>query len=351
MYGFSIYLDKDLDEKTEEYIKSMAASGFKGIFTSCHIPEDDQSNYFDRLSDLGKLAKENNLELMVDISENALEKLNTNFSNVNSLKELGVTGIRADFGISFKNIARMSRKIKVALNGSTLTQMDIDELKNYGAYFSNLEAWHNYYPRPETGLGKGFFKDKNKWLKSLGLKVMAFVPGDMDLRGPIHDGLPTLEVHRHENVFVSAMELEKVYKLDKIYIGDSRISNSLMEHFYEYIVNGIYILHGEVFDNFKDLKVLNMIQRNRDDSAEYVIRSKESRKIIKEEVKLNNAIERPAGSITMDNIGYGRYNGEIQITKMDLPQNELVNVIGKIDSKDIGILKYINGGGKFKIEF
>src|SRR5699024_11291014 len=73
--------------------------------------------------------------------------------------------------------------------------------------FTSIEAWHNYYPRPETGLDKLEFINMNKWLKEKGITVMAFVPGEGDLRGPLFEGLPTLEDHRYKHSLGSALEL------------------------------------------------------------------------------------------------------------------------------------------------
>ncbi|MDN5352687.1 MAG: uncharacterized protein PWQ12_1608, partial [Clostridiales bacterium] len=61
-----------------------------------------------------------------------------------------------------------------------------------------------------------------------------------------------------------------------------------------------------------------------------------------------NCIERVRGSITMDNIGYKRYSGEIQILKTDFPQDDRVNVIGKIDPSYESLLDIIPRGAKIK---
>ena len=41
MYGYSIFMNRDLNEKDYLYIDKMTNHGFKGIFTSMHIPEDE----------------------------------------------------------------------------------------------------------------------------------------------------------------------------------------------------------------------------------------------------------------------------------------------------------------------
>ena len=85
---------------------------------------------------------------MVDISGQALEKAGFSIDRVEELQELGVTGLRMDYHISNETIAQVSQKMTVSLNASTIRQEDIDELKEYKANFNQLEAWHNYYPRP-----------------------------------------------------------------------------------------------------------------------------------------------------------------------------------------------------------
>ena len=178
---------------------------------------------------------------------------------------------------------------------------------------------------------------------------MAFVPGDIGHRGPLFEGLPTLEDQRDKNIFASTLELLKVYKLDRVYIGDERISDNQMEHFKAYIKDGVYILHSTIKDEYKDLEILKNIQTNRSDGAKLVIRSRESRIDYDMKVDPNNCIDRLAGSITLDNKLYGRYEGELQVTRVDLPQDDKVNVIGKVDNGDIQVIKYISAGDKFKL--
>ncbi|WZK66104.1 DUF871 domain-containing protein [Lacticaseibacillus rhamnosus] len=50
---------------------------------------------------------------------------------------------------------------------------------------------------------------------------------------------------------------------------------------------------------------------------------------------------RPRGSITLDNSAYGRYAGELQPTRCDLPADPRVNVIGKIEPSNLPLLDQI----------
>ena len=62
-----------------------------------------------------------------------------------------------------------------------------------------------------------------------------------------------------------------------------------------------------------------------------------------------NTTNRGIGSITMNNNGYGRYRGEVQITLCDLPADERVNVIGQVVEEDWLLLSYLKPGQKVKL--
>src|SRR5699024_12450527 len=97
----------------------------------------------------------------------------------------------------------LSKKMKIAINASTIPFDSLKRMKKNGLVVESVEAWHNFYPRPETGLGLTHFIEQNKKLKAEGITVMAFIPGDESLRGPLFMKLPTLEKHRHESPFRS----------------------------------------------------------------------------------------------------------------------------------------------------
>lgn len=353
MFGFSVFLNEDMTREKEVYMKHMLQSGFEGIFTSIHIPEDDDNKYLERLQKLGFFAKKHGIELVIDISGTALEKLGITFSDLNPLKEMGITAIRMDYGISMENVALVSRAMGVALNASTLTEEDFALLKEYDANFENMEAWHNYYPRPETGLGKRAFHAQNKKLKAAGFRVMAFVPGDGQQRGPLFDGLPTLEKHRSANPLAAALELTTECCCDKVYIGDPGLSQPSREQFSYYLNEGGILFHAfQNTDNKTPLSELFYSKHtNRLDAARDVIRSAEARLIKKTTIKPDQTTARVKGSITIDNDQYGRYEGEMQLTKVDLPADLRVNVIGRVQPKDMELLAYCKAGQTFKVEW
>lgn len=349
MIGVSIYLSKERVEKQEEWLKVAKENGFLSIFTSLHIPEDDPNTYKELIQILGKQALENEMELMVDVSPKSLHHLGISYENVEELLEWGITGLRMDYGITPKEIASVSHKMKVALNASTITEPFWKELLAENIRVDRVEAWHNFYPRPETGLAKSFLQKQNQYLHECGIKTMAFIPGDGEKRGPLYESLPTLEKHRNMRPLEAYLELVQECDVDKVLIGD--ISGSL-KSVQEIAIasNGIIPVRYQSFINDSEvLKVVEQVHTNRLDPARDVIRSVESREGNKVVLQPMNTISRKRGSITIDNELYGRYAGEMQVVVHDLPVDEKVNVVGMVMEEDVCLLPFINAGRKFQL--
>ncbi|MGV3465105.1 MAG: DUF871 domain-containing protein [Heyndrickxia sp.] len=354
MLGISVYLSESI-ENQREYILQLCNKGFRSIFTSLHIPEDNPSLYKERLMELGNIAKSKGMELIADISPQSMGYLGYTWDTAQELLKWGLTGLRIDYGVSEETIVSLSKKMKIALNASTLTNKSLKHLKSLGLNVASVEAWHNYYPRPETGLDRIEFREKNQWLKSEGIKTMAFIPGDKKLRGPLYKGLPTLEDHRYQSPFAAFYDLKINEGIDKVLVGDFQLCEESLEQFQKYNEEGYLLLRAKacILDE-NLLHSLESIQTNRWDSARDCIRSMESREyglIGKESLDPFNTTEREIGTITIDNVHYGRYKGEVQITKRFLKADEKVNVIGNIIPDDLLLLSLIKGGTKFKIQW
>ncbi|MCK2157498.1 MupG family TIM beta-alpha barrel fold protein [Exiguobacterium sp. 17-1] len=348
MKGLAVYLSEPLTGEAKDSIRQMRTIGFTSIFTSLHIPEDDPSLYTERLRTLGQLAQQLEMELVADIAPTSLAALGKTWDDAGTLSEWGVTGLRVDYGVTPKQVADLSRQLMIALNASTLTAEELDTMKVEGLVLEQVEAWHNFYPRPETGLDRDWFNDKNRWLREQGIRVQAFIPGDGQLRGPLHETLPTLEDHRGQAPFTCYLELEA--SVDRILVGDPGLSDTTMRQFAAY-QEGIIVLRatGQGGDS-----LLKSVQTNRMDPARDVIRSVESRTYGRpgdELLEPATVSDRPLGSITIDNLRYGRYAGELQITKRDLAADERVNVIGRVIEADRPLLQQIGPGVRFRLEW
>lgn len=337
-----MYLNLDFTADDYNYLLAMRNAGLTTVFTSLHIPEDDQKVVLKRLAELTKWCQNLETDIIADVSEEGLEKLGILLDNEKQVKSLGLTGLRVDDGVSAATIAKLSQKMPIALNASTINKDDITALREQGANFENLQAWHNFYPRPETGLDENWLEQKNKWLHQMNLETMAFVAGDDVLRGPIHAGLPTLEKHRGENPLAATLELKQL-GCDHVFIGDGSLTTNMIDCFKNYIKQQTITLH--VDENLPEL--FNYEWSNRPDVARDVIRLTEgrSRRLFNTEPQ-KKVSSRPRGTITCDNKLYLRYQGELQITKRDLPADKKVNVLGQVVPQDLPLLNLIRANQK-----
>ena len=65
----------------------------------------------------------------------------------------------------------------------------------------------------------------------------------------------------------------------------------------------------------------------------------------------DNATTHPIGAVTIDNEGYGRYMGELQIIRVPQPSDPRTNVAAMIDESECNLLQYITPGRKFSFRF
>lgn len=320
----------------------MLSNDFTTIFTSLQIPEENSEDKFSKLKEIKSIAGHNS-EIIVDINPKIFSQIESNATFDN---QSGLDAIRFDESIDIEKIRHWSTNANIVLNASTDGLDILRKLKNYAFDYSKVYIAHNYYPRPESGLDSHFFRKVNKEIKSEfpGVNIMAFICGS-EFRGPVFKGLPTLEDHRFIHPIVAYQEL-KSFDVDVVIIGDTAINDFTIYQFSQYIKNGTIILRADIIEDFNH--IYDVAFNNRLDVARDVIRAEQYRKLNKDEVEPNHIRERVRGSITLDNRLYGRYMNELQITRVDLSENEAVNVIGYVCKEDLPLIDLIQSGTKFK---
>lgn len=349
MLGASLYLAEGT-EKNLAFIDRMHESGVQTIFTSMHIPEDDPTDTLDSLKQITDKMTNYGMELMIDVSTKTFEIYHVKKEDAREFfKELGVNSLRIDYGFTYKEMKELSKDFKIVLNASTINDESSEELINVGFDLSEITACHNFYPRENTALGRDFLYKQNIYLREMGYQIQAFIPGDKEKRGPIFAGLPTLEEHRDADPLYAYLDLVQNFFVDEVLVGDIEMSAESLQRLdkwmdAEIVTLPIEQLNIEVPANFYQT------HNNRQDEAADVVRASSSR-IDSADIEIepeNNNVPRPIGTITIDNDEYGRYSGEIQITKKDLPADERVNVLGIIKKSMIPLLMFIHGRTKFE---
>ncbi len=340
MFGISLYtgMGYSLSDNLE-YMEKAAGLGIEEVFTSFHIPEAD-SNIYEEAEEILSKAKELGMRVTADISKRYMDKL--------EMSKFDIHTIRLDFGFSVSEIAAMSGKLpfRIQLNASTVTKEYMDDLIKCGANTDKIEVCHNYYPRRDTALALELFLERNRCFKEHGLKIAAFIPLQHQRRGPLHEGLPTLECHRDMRPIISSQHLLHS-GVDTVYIGDAFATEAELKSLAA-IRREVFTIPMEVF-NPGDVEkhLLSCAHTNRMDPGENVIRSQEARLQKNGRITRCKAVQRKRYSVTIDNEGYLRYEGELQILKKELPPDIRVNVVG--DASEAGLLiEMIKPGDTFE---
>lgn len=340
--GFSVYLSETFDE---DYIERMLSHGFKYLFTSLQIPEEDASKRLERLAQLAEI-NAHRAQIIVDVNGQTFDDLGFSLKQLETIKDAGIDIIRFDI---LENVDLIAEYVEtgnpIMLNASTNAFQILRALNDRAISVENVYVAHNYYPRPNTGLDKVFFEHINERLKGAfpEVNVMAFVPGTK-LRGPLYRGLPTLEDHRLMHPLLASYELELML-CDIACIGDSQINPFMMEQFNQYHLKGTVLLRTDLAQGNPYAKTYH----NRPDVSRDVVRAVESRQTFTEHVTPSNTVERPKGTITLDNERYARYMNELQITRTDLPDDAAVNVLGHVQKEDRDCIRLIQSGTAFSL--
>lgn len=338
MFGRSVYLSNfndnfKVDERVDIY------------FTSFHIEEEFNDTFTVRAKSLLKTLKDSNKRVIVDISPKGLKQLGY-VSLVDFIKDQSVDVIRLDYGYSIDEMLEVGKCATVCLNASTINEDIVDTLLSNNV---RVMAIHNFYPRLETGLNSDYLYEKNKRLREKGVLIGCFIAGDEDYRGPLFEGLPTLEEHRYLKPYVQYLDLDIRFNSDIILVGDYGISVRQEELINDYINSKVIKIPVRLDKEYSYL--LNRVFTNRIDSPNGLIRIEESRTYASkgEVIEPNNMIERNRGSITIDNKNYLRYSGEVQILKSSYPKNDRVNVIGNVDDDYLGLIDLLKRNGKLML--
>lgn len=336
MFGKSIYLS-DL-EKNPLIIEENVDL----YFTSLHIAEEFSKDYAIRAKKMLDSLKEAGKKVMVDISSRGLENL-----GYSSLKEFvldtGVYMVRCDFGITEEEMMSVAQICALAVNASTLDYQFAVRLKEAGA---EVFAVHNFYPRPETGLDEEFFRERNQDLREKGIKIAAFITGDTRKRGPLMEGLPTLEAHRNLPPYLQYLQMTDKYQVDMVMVGDPALSEEQMRLIERKKCDNVISVPAVLDSEYE--KLYEKVWTIRQDSPRWIARLQESRgyAAIGQRILPGRCEERTAGSITIDNEKYLRYSGEIQVVRESLKADERVNVIGRVQPRYEAVLDELNRGEK-----
>ena len=340
--GYSLYLSSFSAQCSA--LRGPAGTGAP-VFLSLHISEEFDSSFCRRAEEACAFLADRGYRIIADVSTKTIRQFGC-ADLVELAQKLRLWALRIDYGFSRAEIMAMAEKMPIVLNASTTTVEDAAAIAACGVC---VMAMHNFYPRPETGLDEDYLRETTEQLQKAGLKVLAFIPGDTQKRGPVFEGLPTLEDHRTVLPSAAFVDLALEYGMDEIFVGDPGISQKEAERIDRFCREGILSIPCVIDEHWSHL--YDRVFTCRVDSPKWLVRFRESRvySCQGQTVEPHNCAERTKGSLTIDNIRYGRYSGEIQLIRSDFKADDRVNVIGHVPENALLLLTAIRRGSKFTL--
>ncbi len=347
--GISLYLSRGR-KANRQTIEKAASAGVHHAFTSLHIPEEQCSDYRTEALSLLRMCREADISLVCDVSPLALKKLGVD--SFDQLLDLGVDHMRLDFGFDAAQTVELSRRFHIVFNASTISRHDLAAWRAAGADFSRFSACHNFYPKRYTALSLDEVRRVNERLSLLGFETMAFIPGDGELRGPLCEGLPTVEAHRGHTGSQLAVDMLELYnaQTDIVLVGDPDVSDGVWERVRQ-VSEGAVSIRAQLDEKYSYL--LGRVQHNRPDPSDWVFRAQESRLWAHDKDQWVDAmvpapVAAPSscelGTILVSNTDYGRYAGEVEIALRPLELDGCQNVAGRVDPRDMALLAQLRHG-------
>ena len=340
--GFSLYLSTF--EAQRPALEAWAGTGAP-IFLSLHISEEFDATYCQRAREICHLLAVLGFRTIADVSVKTLRQFGC--GNLTDLaKELKLWGLRIDYGFSAAEIGEMATQMPIVLNASTTSPEDARCIAQKGR---EVFALHNFYPRPETGLDEEYLTETTQRLREAGLSVQCFIPGDTLLRGPLHEGLPTLEAHRRCLPSAAFVDMALRFGMEDIFLADPGLSQKEQDRIAHFCKTGVICVPAQLDEKWQHL--YGKVFTCRPDSPRWLVRFQESRTYSCQGdiVEPENSISRRRGTITVDNRNYGRYSGELMLLKEDLPADGRVNVIGAVPENALLLVDNIGRGAKFML--
>jgi len=315
----------------------------KLVFTSLHIPESRDLHSFGGY--LTQLHRSEGLEFCADISPVTLEALELGIDELGLLRTWGVRSVRVDFGFDAVQVRRIAQvgRFEVAVNASTADATLLDALEGVP-----VVGWHNYYPRPETGLSEDFFDQQNALFASRGLEVYSFIPGEVSFRAPLFLGLPTLEGHRHRNAYLACLETRTRHPGIRVVCAEGVLHPEHLRWITHFEQTGEVTLPLVSVDPaVRYLKGRSW--HLRPEGTDSSFRIEETRGASAPE-RIINADVRARGSLQVDLAGSGRYAGEVHLMRRDRPLNHLAAFVGCIAQPYLGLVDVLRPGMTVRFE-
>lgn len=332
----------DTPQVREAVVDQAVRRGVGMLFTSLHLPEDDRLTEHGAV--LTSLHRDHGLTFCGDISPLTLERLGGEDAALDLLRDWGLSVLRIDFGMDAAQIRRVAERTgcRIAVNASTVTAAELDALVDEVP----VVGWHNFYPRPETGLSVAFYREQDALFRDRDLPLYAFVPGESTFRGPLGLGLPTLEEQRYRPVWRNYLQLRRLSPDSTVVCAEGVVAEDHLDWIAHHVRTGEVTVPLTGVDEAARF-LFTRPWRLRVEEADTSLRIEDTRSDLIPARLLNGDI-RARGSLQMDLPAAGRYQGELHLMRHDRHLHPWQARVAEIATPYTGIVDELRPGDRVR---
>jgi len=334
------------------YLEAALCRGATLVMTSLHLPEMDLRRAADECRQIAERTRGAHAMFVADVSPRTLETLGATPADLSALVSMGLDGVRPDYGFPAGALAAMARGRQLALvtNATDVEEKVLAALIDHGCALAGTWAFHNYYPRPETGIDLTTVIQRGVVLQRYGLRVAAFAASQGTRRGPVFGGLPSVEDLREIPCDAAAELLFATHAVDAVLLGDPSLDVGELDRLASVAAREVVHIRAERDGtaNRQEQQVMEAVHRCWS-VAPYLVRTgNPAARLPASGIPRRNSLDRPAYSITIDNDQYPRFAGTLHITRRALPADSRVNRVGRVRPADRVLVDLLRPGDQFR---
>lgn len=355
--GVSVYPERSTYEKDAAYLELAAKYGYKRVFTSLLQINGDQEEVVGNFKRVIAKANALGMEVMVDMNPALFAQLGVSYDDLSFFHDLGAYGVRLDEGFSGLEEARMTRNpynLKIEINMSQGTPY-VDNIMTFSPNRENLMGSHNFYPRRYTGLSVDYFNQATAIYTKYRLNTAAFINAPSGTFGawPVQDGMCTIEDHRTLPIETQVAHYKMLDTIDDLLIANAYASEAELKAAADEFnapEPGIHVELTPGISAAEEAVVFAEGQTYRGDHSAYQIRSTNERgKQPASDFPAHHTETIKAGDLLIDNVGYNRYAGGLQIALKPMVNDGRVNVVGRILPEEMFLLESLKPWAGFRL--
>lgn len=359
--GISLYPEKSDYEADKNYLTLAKKYGFSRIFMNLLLfKAKNVAPLVERLRKTIDYGNQLGFDTFIDVNPYTLKALKIAPKELSFFADMGVKGIRLDMGFTGKEEAEMTQNdlgLKIEINMSNDDHY-LERIFDYNPNRQQLVGCHNFFPQAFTGLSVDYFVHCSKRFLERNLHTAAFVTSQVGEVGPwsLHEGLCTMEAHRHLPIENQVKHLKFLNVVDDIIIGNAYASEDELKKMSEAFYSDVLTLSIDPEVDVTELEkeiIEETAHTYRGDRSEYMIRSSMPRftYYTSSIPGKQSSSEIKRGDVVILNETYGQYKGEVQIALKDRPKDARVNKIGRICEADLILLDTVKPYTSFSLCF